>query len=283
MKRLMLLEKEVIELKRKVKDLEDQKAMVPLPQTEVASKNQRKEVLSNKDPRIGLKKAAPQEKFVSISVKCVATGTGHNDRAPCSIAIVSTDEEVLFNKFVLPCGKIKSYLTPLTGIISFNFIGVTDSLDDVLPEVKACLGPHTVVIGHNPEIDIQRLGLVKGIDYKRIIDLSNEFAVEDKRFENRPVKFPLKFLVDSLLSSEEADDAQNTACGDCFNIVRLYNKHLVKRDKKLKKLLNKMLHTKMPQSVAKLNGFKIDGVCLSAFNESNCSCGQPPLTRIKLL
>mmetsp|Transcript_2549 Transcript_2549/g.4638 ORF Transcript_2549/g.4638 Transcript_2549/m.4638 type:complete len:88 (+) Transcript_2549:623-886(+) len=59
-------------------------------------------------------------------------------------------------------------------------------------------------------------------------------------------------------------------------MVRLYNKHLVKpSSKSLKKLLNKLLHSKRLPSVAKSHDYEIDGVCLSAFNKSHYSCGQP--------
>jgi len=54
------------------------------------------------------------------------------------------------------------------------------------------LGPHTVIIGQNPNVDIARLGLHEGLDYEKTVDLSQEFRVEDKRFgNNRPMSFSL--------------------------------------------------------------------------------------------
>lgn len=121
--------------------------------------------------------AVEQSRYVSIDVECVATGAGHNDRAPCSVAIVTADERTLLDERFLPEAAVKSFLTQLTGIRAEDFAGVTQTLADVLPRIRACLGPDTVIVGQNPKSDIEWLGLEEGVDFKSIVDLSLVFEV----------------------------------------------------------------------------------------------------------
>jgi DNA polymerase III epsilon subunit-like protein len=116
--------------------------------------------------------------FVSLDVECVATGYGHNDREPCSVFIVSVErEEVILNETFQPAGQIVSYLTELTGITASDFTNASESLSDVMVRVRASLGPNTVIVGQNPGNDIAWLGLVKGVDFLDVIDLSEELKV----------------------------------------------------------------------------------------------------------
>lgn len=120
---------------------------------------------------------SPASRYVSVDVECVATGPGHNDRAPCSVAIVDLDETELLNAFFRPALPIFSYLTELTGIQESDLLGCTETLEDIRPMIEQCLGPDTVIVGQNPQGDVDWLNLKEGIDYHSLIDLSVVFEV----------------------------------------------------------------------------------------------------------
>lgn len=173
--RVTTLEEEVGELKRMYHD-----AFRTKPTTTAASKVAK--AASNIVPTVpketgNQKQSAPVKKYVSIDVECVATGPGHNDRAPCSVAIVDLDETELLNAFFRPTIPIFSYLTELTGIQESDLVGCGDTLEDVRPLIAKCLGPDTVIVGQNPQGDIEWLNLKEGIDYDSLIDLSVVFEV----------------------------------------------------------------------------------------------------------
>ena len=120
---------------------------------------------------------------MSIDVECVATGRSHNDREVCSVAVVDGKEKVLLVKKVKPKSRVVSYLTPLTGVRSGD-LDDADSLEDVVLEVKALLGPDVVLVGQGIKSDIEWLGLKQGKDYASIIDLGEMFKTYNSRYGN---------------------------------------------------------------------------------------------------
>lgn len=96
------------------------------------------------------------ETFLSIDVECVATGCGHLDRTPVSVAVVDMNESLLFDEKINPGCIIHSYLTELTGFTAEDFVSKR-SLAEVMVDVRSFLGPNVVLIGQGIENDIRWL------------------------------------------------------------------------------------------------------------------------------
>lgn len=56
------------------------------------------------------------KQVLSIDVECVATGYTHLDRAPCSVAIVNDQCEILFDSLIKPNKPVVSDLFPFSGV-----------------------------------------------------------------------------------------------------------------------------------------------------------------------
>ena len=102
------------------------------------------------------KKTKQPEIFLAIDVECVATGCGHLDRTPVSVAICSESEELIFSELISPKFSVHNYLTGLTGFEANHFQGAR-SFADVMADVRAHLGPNVVLVGQGIENDIRWL------------------------------------------------------------------------------------------------------------------------------
>ena len=71
---------------------------------------------------------------LSIDVECVATGYTHLDRAPCSVAIVNEQCEVLFDSLIKPDQPVVSDLYPLSGV-RLTDLQRAPSFDEVIKKV----------------------------------------------------------------------------------------------------------------------------------------------------
>ncbi|TMW66163.1 hypothetical protein Poli38472_003928 [Pythium oligandrum] len=114
--------------------------------------------------------------FFAIDVECVATGTGVDDRDVARIAIVNEDEEVSYDRYVMPDKPIVSYLTQLTGISESNLVGAP-SLAEALVELRKILPSDSVIVGQSIKKDLEWLGLDKGSDYKQMFDVADLFRI----------------------------------------------------------------------------------------------------------
>ena len=123
------------------------------------------------------------EKFVSVDVECVATGKRHDERTPCLVAVVEKNERVLLEKKVKPVEPVVSYLTPLTGLCAGD-LDDGDSLENVIAEVKALLGPDVVLVGQGVKSDVEWLQLREGVDYQRTVELAELFKTYNPRYRN---------------------------------------------------------------------------------------------------
>ena len=80
-----------------------------------------------------------ESRVLSIDVECVATSHTHEDRAPCSVAIVDDKCEIVFSSLIKPSERVVSDLFPFTGL-HLKDLDQAPSLDDVLTKVqRRCL------------------------------------------------------------------------------------------------------------------------------------------------
>jgi DNA polymerase III epsilon subunit-like protein len=77
-------------------------------------------------------------RILSIDVECVATGYTHEDRSPCSVAIVDDKCQIIFSSLIKPKEKVVSDLYPYTGL-RIKDLEQAPSLDNVLQKVKSSL------------------------------------------------------------------------------------------------------------------------------------------------
>ncbi|KNC77757.1 hypothetical protein SARC_09793, partial [Sphaeroforma arctica JP610] len=55
-------------------------------------------------------------RMFSMDVECVATGTGHSARSPCSVVVVNYDLERVLTCYIKPDTPVLNYLTEITGV-----------------------------------------------------------------------------------------------------------------------------------------------------------------------
>ena len=79
--------------------------------------------------------ATSNNRVLSIDVECVATSYTHEDRSPCSVAIVDDKCQVIFTSLIKPTEKVVSDLYPFTGI-RIKDLKQAPSLEEVLQKVK---------------------------------------------------------------------------------------------------------------------------------------------------
>jgi RNA exonuclease 4 len=101
-----------------------------------------------------------EEQFFSLDVECFATGDGHSDRAPVTVAVVNSNAEVVLDKVIdmSPGVAVASFFTELTGISEETYSSMEKStLDEVIQQVKEIIGPNAVIVGQGIQNDIKWL------------------------------------------------------------------------------------------------------------------------------
>ena len=78
--------------------------------------------------------ATGYSRVLSIDVECVATGYTHEDRSPCSVAVVDDRCQIIFSSLIKPTEKVISDLYPLTGL-RVKDLDHALTLDEVLQKV----------------------------------------------------------------------------------------------------------------------------------------------------
>lgn len=139
------------------------------------------------------------KRYIALDVKCVATGVRHDARAPCFVALVDYDENIILEKKVKPEAPIVSYLTPLTGIGAVDLV-IAENTDDVISQVKSFLGPDVILIGQNVKLKAPWLCLEEGKDFRDIIDLSDMFKTPYSNRYRSYTKYSLSHVTNTLLS-----------------------------------------------------------------------------------
>lgn len=119
---------------------------------------------------------------MSVDVECVATGPGHNDRAPSWVALVDETGARVFNSFIA-VSEVFNYLTPVTGHKPGDLDGAR-SFDEVMQELKTHLGPDVRLVGQNIGGDIKWLNLQQGVDFQESVDIAQSFKAYNPRYGN---------------------------------------------------------------------------------------------------
>lgn len=84
-------------------------------------------------------------RVISVDVECVATGSGHNDRAPVLVAAVDGEGRCVLKEYI-DVPHVYSFLTPITGVDTLEGKNAK-SLADVKALLKAKLGPDVILVG----------------------------------------------------------------------------------------------------------------------------------------
>lgn len=223
------------------------------------------------------------EVFISMDVEAAATGRGHNDRAPCWVAIVDQHERVIYDK-IIKVPNIVSALTEITGLTSLDISTKGQPLASVLREIYALLGPHVVIVGQRPQGDIEWLQLQEGVHYKRFVNIAESFKMWNPRYSNWTY-FSLGKTAYGLLGinmHQKGSGSHHDPVQDAKISIRLYNKFIAagptshQLQKARTKLSSMTLRRAFPASLmAKNRNAPIDGVCSGKFSPENCICGQP--------
>eukprot|EP00933_Yihiella_yeosuensis_P044751 TRINITY_DN40007_c0_g1_i1.p1 TRINITY_DN40007_c0_g1~~TRINITY_DN40007_c0_g1_i1.p1 ORF type:complete len:358 (+),score=57.74 TRINITY_DN40007_c0_g1_i1:46-1119(+) len=218
------------------------------------------------------------DEVFSLDVECVATGRTHlkSDREPCSLALVDGRGKVVMQTLIQPSRPVVSYLTQFTGLREGSLGGANAiSLQRAINELKAVLPRRAVLVGQDPQGDVDWMQLVKGVDFKDLVDLSEVFT------NSQGMVFSLRHEARVLLGEQPSGDGVHDPCWDAKVSVQLYRKASEASDKELAaqraKLTDKKFWPPLP-SMAKQCGYQIDGVCLSMYGADHCICGKPTIT-----
>lgn len=219
--------------------------------------------------------AKPYQKYISISITYIANGWGHNDRTPCWVVLVDFEGNIIFNEKINPLLSrsfcdITSTLEPITGITMDILEKEGKSYNDIIININKILNSETVLIGHNVDVDILRLGLQSGKHYKNYIDLSMEFRsarlygskIKHKYFSINQEKY-------ALLNIKE--DSNNIIDDTKYKMI-LFKDWIKPGDTKKNRAIRKLIESKY--SFEDNQNFIIDGVCCSPYRKDKCICDQ---------
>ena len=115
----------------------------------------------------------PNQNYICLNVEYIANGFSHNDRIPCWIVMVDYEGNIIFDEKINPSLSKNAYdivstLEPITGITMEILENEGKSYNDVMKSLKEILDENVVFVGYNIDVDILKLGLESGIDYKTL-------------------------------------------------------------------------------------------------------------------
>jgi DNA polymerase III epsilon subunit-like protein len=214
-------------------------------------------------------------RIFSLDLECVATGRGHNDRAPCWVALVGLDGTVHVDK-VVKCSNIFSPLTAITGLTKAQVLAGED-FEAVRNEVVKHLGgPDAVIVGQTVKGDIDWMKLEAGKHYGKFIDIADSFKTYNAKYGDYS-HYSLAQEAWALLNYKMHGANSHSPVVDCQIQLKLYTQFCLDSSK-LSAARAKL------QSLARLEGFPdftkgslrpvIDGVCHFKYNPRKCFCGQ---------
>ncbi|WPH00043.1 Hypothetical protein R9X50_00286600 [Acrodontium crateriforme] len=110
------------------------------------------------------------------------------------VSLIDWDGNTVLDELVKPADEITDYLTPYSGITPQMLENVTTRLADVQEKLKKILTPHTILVGHSLNSDLNALK----ITFPFIIDTALLFPHP----RGPPLKSSLKFLAQKYLARE---------------------------------------------------------------------------------
>ncbi|UJR17155.1 hypothetical protein I4U23_004051 [Adineta vaga] len=216
--------------------------------------------------------ATSNDRVLAIDLECVATGYTHEDRSPCSVAIVNEQCEIIYASLIKPVEEVVSDLYPFTGL-RVKELEQAPTLEEVLEKIYSLFDSTTIIIGQGPKNDIQWLKLQKGVHYSDVIDISQWFKAYNPRFDNTSF-FSLAHEALTLLHIDLNAENGHLATQDAKASMQLYLKY--KEDEKAKEVARKLLLRTRPRiTPSKACNYKYEGVCLAGYFPQMCTCNRP--------
>ena len=267
--------------------------------------------------------------FFSIDVECIATGYGscangindgcgnkgrnkegvpssqYNDRShryPGRVAMVDSEGNLLTDIIIRPPKDgegVTSYLTSLTGLTPELCLGSdAKTLDEAVEIIKSLLPRNGVLVGQAIDHDVEWLGLTPGMDFDRMLDISDIFrqrmpsilpeaaavlkkkeedgnntaqqpTSEDKSsdeylgFATRYRHFSLRHVCLNLLDEDIQSGVHNPITDAKYSLL-LFHKYRNSSVTQLRIVRDGLHRAPVTKSFAAENGAVIEGVCVSA-------------------
>lgn len=219
--------------------------------------------------------AKPEQNYISINIAYIANGWGHNDRTPCWIVLSDFQGNIIFDEKINPLLSktfcdITSTLEPLTGITMDILEKEGKSYNEIITNISEILNSETVLVGHNVDTDILRLGLQTGKHYKNYIDLSMEFRTA--RLYGSKIKHKYFSINQEKYALLDIKEENNDIIEDTKYSMILFKNWIKPGDTKKNRAIRKLVECKY--SFDNDNNFIIDGVCCSPYRKDKCICNQ---------
>lgn len=211
-------------------------------------------------------------KYVALDVEAVATGPGHNDRAPCRVSAVNEDGAVLLDR-IINVDSMYDPVTEISGLTEEDIRGSPWSFDDVRNELLSLLSPtNTVIIGYFVSADIEWMRLKEGEHFASSIDIEKMFRLRNKKNTDW-IHFSLADVLFGLFN-ERIHEGSHSSVVDAQKAMQLYLEYREKSSI-LPDLRNSLFMMRRRNEFPTRKKYTTTKVCLHKFNPKKCSCGQP--------
>ncbi len=148
----------------------------------------------------------------------MATGVGADDRSVGHIALVDWSRQTKANVFVLPSEPVVSYLEPLTSLTPSLLRQYGYPLEKAVTIIRSELPSNAVLVGQNITMDLQWLGLVRGVDFASFIDLRDLWRTWSPQYKSY-THYSLRHQAKCILGAPPP--AQHSASGDALTTMKL--------------------------------------------------------------
>ena len=208
---------------------------------------------------------------VAINVDYVATGTGHLDRAICRVSLATGGADVLDAVVRVPV--IRDTMSVYTGLELVDFEGA-DEFADVVAKTREALAKYTdvLLVGHGLARCARGMQLVAGRDYQSSVDVIDLLRSWNRRFGHWNYYALPKIC--HVASVDVPRDSSERALAMLAIYERLQGPFAASTMKD--KLQQLQYGRGFPESVSR-KPTPPDGVCVWAYREDMCTCGQPIL------
>jgi hypothetical protein len=207
--------------------------------------------------------------FYGFCVEYAATGTRHQDRAPCRVTLTDFCGKLLVDAPIwVP--SLRSPLTPVTGLTRIQ-ISQGLPIERAREVVRSHCGPRGILVGQGVEYDVDQLGLRRNEDFLSCVDTGKVFQCLPSG-SPRVRTICLEQLAVGLLKVRPQTDnsVENARISLQLLMTKATNRTMAEMAREhLAKLYteNKLGFRKRPPP-------RIDGVCMGRWSkECNC-CGE---------